>query len=191
MHLWSVAIVISLLTVAKGRPQYSPVAINDINSLPYDSSVDIDLETPSSTPHGSEEVASLQMAPVRTDRTHITAPSNFQMDDICPRPQKQEGDEPAVPYRRPVCCQSWVMKASSKEGKKCWWVVSWETMCGPESMECCQPKPGSGFKKRDTDIGFNCVSIIGLPDFIDPHPPSFKKTNPVHQSCPVPWGASK
>lgn len=185
MHFRFYTIAILLSTTAKGIPQYPPDGIDSISS---NSELNLDSESPPSSLDDPKELASVQMAPIRTDlsKTRSNAPNNFQQYDICPPPAPAEKGKPAVPFRRPVCCRSWVFTEPRKKGKNCWWVVSWETMCSPGDMECCTPIPDSNLNKRDTDIGINCVPILGLPDHIDPNPPSFQQTNPNHRSCPVP-----
>lgn len=185
MHFRFYTIAILLSTTTKGIPQYPPDGINLVSP---NSEVNFDSENPPFSLDDRKELASVQMAPIRTDlsKTRSNAPNNFQQDDICPRQAPAEEGKPEVPFRRPVCCRSWVFTKPTKQGKNCWWVVSWETMCLPGEMECCTPIPDSNLNKRDTDIGIDCVPILGLPDHIDPHPPSFQQTNPNHRSCPVP-----
>ena len=184
MHFRFYTIAILISTTAKGIPQYPPHGIDGINSISSNSEVNFDSENPPSTLDDPKELASVQMAPIRTDLSN--SPNNFQQDDICPRQAPAKEGKPEVPFRRPVCCRSWVFTNPTKQGKNCWWVESWETMCLPGDMECCTPIPDSNLNKRDTDIGIDCVPILGLPDHIDPHPPSFQQTNPNHRSCPVP-----
>lgn len=137
-------------------------------------------------PNDLEDLALVPTAPVEVKNSIAgpVFPSNFQMDAVCPPAVPGK-----VPFRKPVCCN--IISTLTRRKKiiiirrDCHWAVSFETSCGPEAMRCCTDLAVYTFQGEETVVGVHCVDILRLPDWIDPHPPSFQKPETQPETHPA------